>query len=84
MASPELQTTVFPFILRGVRLIGIDSVLCPMNIRQQIWDKLATTWKIPTLNSVMTDCSLTELSDQIDHIINGQIKGRVVINLSTQ
>lgn len=84
VASPELQTTVFPFILRGVRLIGIDSVLCPMNIRQKIWDKLATTWKISTLNSVMTDCSLTELSDQIDNILNGQIKGRVVINLSTQ
>ncbi|MGA1195782.1 MAG: YhdH/YhfP family quinone oxidoreductase [Candidatus Latescibacterota bacterium] len=84
VASPDLQTTVFPFILRGVRLIGIDSVLCPMDIRQQLWAKLATTWKIPTLNSVMTDCSLTELSDQIDNILNGQIKGRVVINLSTQ
>ncbi len=40
VASPDLQTTVFPFILRGVRLIGIDSVLCPMEIRQQLWDKL--------------------------------------------
>ena len=83
VASPDLQTTVFPFILRGVRLIGIDSVLCPMDIRQHIWDKLATTWKLATLNSVITDCSLTELSDQIDHILNGQIKGRVVVNLST-
>jgi acrylyl-CoA reductase (NADPH) len=83
VASPNLNTTVFPFILRGVRLIGIDSVLCTMEIRQQIWDKLATTWKLPTLNSVITDCSLEALSDQIDHILNSQIKGRVVVNLSS-
>jgi len=84
VASPDLNTTVFPFILRGVRLIGIDSVLCPMNIRQQIWAKLATTWKLPSLNNVIIDCPLTALSDQIDHILNGQIRGRVVVNVSTQ
>lgn len=80
VASPDLNTTVFPFILRGVRLIGIDSVLCPMNIREQIWPKIATNWKIPTLQSVIVESTLPELSDHIDHILNGQIRGRVVLN----
>ncbi|MBT3604954.1 MAG: YhdH/YhfP family quinone oxidoreductase [Candidatus Latescibacteria bacterium] len=82
VASPELQTTVFPFILRGLRLIGIDSVLCPMDLRQDIWNKIATKWKLPTLNGITTDRSLEEVSDQIDHILNGQIRGRVVVSLS--
>lgn len=81
VASPDLQTTVFPFILRGIKLIGIDSVLCPMDLRQNIWNKIATDWKLPTLDGVTIDCSLQELSGQIDHILNGQIRGRVVINL---
>ena len=83
VASPELQTTVFPFILRGIRLIGIDSVLCSMDLRQQIWNQLATKWKLATLNDVTIDCTLEELDDQIDHILNGQIRGRVVVNLSS-
>lgn len=81
VASPDLQTTVFPFILRGIKLFGIDSVLCPMDLRQNIWNKIATNWKLSTLDDVTIDCSLQELNQQIDHILNGQIRGRVVINL---
>ena len=83
VASPELQTTVFPFILRGIKLIGIDSVLCPMNIRQQIWTKIATTWKLSTLQEIIVDCSLQKLDEPIDRILKGQIRGRVVVDVSS-
>lgn len=82
VASANLQTTVFPFILRGVRLIGIDSVLCPNEKRQHVWNKLATDWKVDTLSDIMIECAFKDVSTQIDHILNGQIRGRVVIDLS--
>jgi putative YhdH/YhfP family quinone oxidoreductase len=82
VASPELHATVFPFILRGLRLIGIDSVLCPMPLRRQIWAKIATDWKLTGLEDVIMDCSLQALDQQIDRILEGQMRGRVVVNVS--
>lgn len=81
VASPELNTTVFPFILRGIKLIGIDSVLCPMDLRVNLWQRLATDWKINALNDLMTECELQDLDGQIDRILAGQMRGRVVVNL---
>ncbi|MFN2437461.1 MAG: zinc-binding dehydrogenase, partial [Desulfotignum sp.] len=46
VGSPELPVNVFPFILRGVSLLGIDSVQCPKKLRQEVWGKLAKEWKI--------------------------------------
>ena len=43
--SPKLNTTVMPFILRGVQLLGVDSANCPMDLRQAIWNKLAVDWR---------------------------------------
>ncbi len=80
VASPELQTTVFPFILRGVDLLGVDSVECPMETRLILWDKLANDWKIPSLDTLMTEISLEELeSVYLDKILRGQVQGRVVV-----
>lgn len=81
VASPELNTSVFPFILRGVKLIGIDSVLCPMDLRLKIWDKIAGDWKVDVLEDVMVDCGLEDLDGQIDRILAGQMRGRVVVDL---
>lgn len=81
VASPELNTTVFPFILRGVKLIGIDSVLCPMDLRLKIWQKIAADWKVDALDDLIAECELQALDGQIDRILSGQMRGRVVVNL---
>lgn len=77
--SPELHTTVFPFILRGVNLLGINSAETPMNLRQKIWQKLANEWKPDCLNDIYSECSLEQLSDKIDLILQGKITGRVIV-----
>ncbi len=79
--SPELNTTVFPFILRGVNLLGINSAETPMDLRLTIWNKLANNWKPDCLDEIYTECSLEELSDKIDLILQGRIAGRVVIRV---
>jgi len=77
--SPELQMTVFPFILRGVNLLGINSAETPMDLRLKIWEKLADEWKPDCLTEIYTECSLEHLSEKIDLILQGQITGRVLI-----
>ena len=81
VASSELSTTVFPFILRGVSLLGIDSGFTPTKLRLEIWNKLAGIWKIPQLEQLTIDCTLEELDPEIDKILAGGQRGRVVVNL---
>ena len=81
VASPELPLTVFPFILRGVRLIGIDSQNCPMDLRLQVWRNLAGPWKVAAIENLSREISMDDLSDNIDRILKGQQKGRVVVRL---
>lgn len=81
VASPELPLTVFPFILRGVRLVGIDSQNCPMDLRLRVWKNLADGWKFDGLHDLCTEVGLDGLSNHIDQILKGQQKGRVVVNL---
>jgi putative YhdH/YhfP family quinone oxidoreductase len=81
VASPELPITVFPFILRGVSLLGIDSANCPADIRQKIWNKLAGEWKLENLDSLTKEISLEELDQNIELILKGKLKGRTVVNL---
>jgi len=76
-----LSTTVFPFILRGVSLLGIDSGFTPTKLRLEIWNKLAGIWKIPQLEQLTIDCTLEELDPEIDKILAGGQRGRVVVNL---
>jgi NADPH:quinone reductase-like Zn-dependent oxidoreductase len=81
VASPELPLSVYPFILRGVSLLGIDSAKCPIHIRQKIWQKLAGKWKIENLDSLATECKLSEFSGIIEKMLRGQQTGRVIVNL---
>ena len=81
VASPELPINVYPFIIRGVRLIGIDSQHYPIAARQGIWDIMSTTWKPKNLNSMAKDCTLETLSEEIDIMLKGQQHGRIVVNL---
>ncbi len=82
VASPELPTTVYPFILRGVSLLGIDSQNCPMATRLRLWQKLAGEWKLAGLNDLATECSLDGLEVEIERILQGQQRGRVVVDLT--
>ena len=79
--SFNFNTTVYPFILRSVNLIGIDSAACPMETRLKIWEKLSGEWKINTLNYMYEEISLKELGQKIDLMLEGKNMGRVIINL---
>lgn len=81
VASPKLDLTVFPFILRGVSLIGIDSQNYPMPYRVQVWEKLSSEWKMDDLSAETTVISLTALKSQIDLMLKGKLKGRTIIKL---
>jgi acrylyl-CoA reductase (NADPH) len=81
VASPGLPLTVYPFILRGVTLIGIDSQNCPMLTRVQVWQNLAGKWKLPNLEELVTETTLEGLNDQIERILKRQHKGRTIVKL---
>ncbi len=82
VASSNLPLNVYPFILRGVKLIGIDSQNCPMDIRERIWNKIAEEWKISQLDNLANEISLDELDENIELILQGKHKGRVLVDLT--
>ena len=77
----ELQTTVMPFILRGVKLLGIDSVMCPMPTRLEVWRRLATDLKPAKLADIAREIALDGLPDAFDALLNGRARGRYVVRL---
>jgi acrylyl-CoA reductase (NADPH) len=81
VASPDLPLTVYPFILRGVTLIGIDAQNCGMAGRKRIWKKLATNWKPSSLGTIYREVPLFELSTEMDRMLKASHMGRVLVNL---
>lgn len=80
VGSPDLPVNVFPFILRGVSLLGIDSVQCPTKLRLAVWKRLAGEWKID-LQSLVAEVALEDLEDSIQAILKGGLRGRVLVKL---
>jgi len=80
VSSAGLNTTVFPFILNGVSLLGINSATCPMPERKIIWELLANAWKVQLPESYIQECSLVELPHWINSILKGNLHGRVILN----
>lgn len=80
-ASPDLPLSVFPFILRGVRLLGIDSQNCPMALRSKIWEKLAGDWKLDGLEELSREISLEDLEENIQLMLRGKSRGRAVVKI---
>jgi putative YhdH/YhfP family quinone oxidoreductase len=80
VGSPELPVNVFPFILRGVSLLGIDSVQCPTERRLTVWNKLAHEWKID-LEALVKEVTLEDVEDSIQAILKGALRGRVLVKL---
>ncbi|GAA0178811.1 YhdH/YhfP family quinone oxidoreductase [Clostridium sediminicola] len=81
VASHEFMSSVYPFILRGVTLCGIDSGETPMDIRLKLWALLSSEWKIPNLEHNVEEVSLEGLNEKIDMILKGKAKGRIIVNL---
>jgi acrylyl-CoA reductase (NADPH) len=75
----ELRTTVIPFLLRGVNLLGIDSVYQPASPRRAAWRRLARDLDLATLETMIVDAGLEELPRLAGDILKGQIRGRVVV-----
>jgi NADPH:quinone reductase-like Zn-dependent oxidoreductase len=82
VASAELPLNVYPFILRGVKLIGIDSQNCPMPIRTKIWQKIASQWKIDWLQTLTTEAPFDELDNRIELMLQGKHIGRTIIKMT--
>lgn len=81
VSSPDLPLTVFPFILRGVRLVGIDSQNCPMEHRKEIWTLLSGAWKSEKLMDICEEIGLDGVVFHVPMMLQGKQKGRVVVNL---
>ena len=79
--SPNLSTTVFPFIINGINLLGIDSANYPLKDRHNVWAKLANEWRLSNLDDIVTDCSLDELDPYIEMMLKGETKGRIVVKM---
>ena len=78
----EVKTTVMPFILRGVSLLGIDSVNCPMELRRELWTKLANEWKCDKLASHCRTVSFEALPSVFEAYVKGAVTGRTVVKVS--
>ncbi len=81
VSSTEFCTSIFPFILRGVNLLGIDAVQCPMEHRVRVWEKLASIWKPECLGKIGSFCTLEELDGKIDEMLGGNSAGRMVVSM---
>ena len=78
----SLKTTVMPFIIRGVSLLGIDSPQCPYPIREKVWSKLAADWKPRNLEAIRNRVvGLDDLNDIFGGMLEGQSLGRIVVEL---
>ena len=81
-AGTKLPTSVFPFILRGVNLLGIDSVYCPMETRLKVWNRLAGDFKLANLEAlIQQEITLKELPDVLPTLLKGEARGRTIVKL---
>lgn len=78
----NFSTSVFPFILRGINLLGIDSVLCPTALRRQLWQRLASNYKPDKLLShIAHEISFEELPDALAAVLKGNARGHTVVKI---
>jgi len=82
VGSPELNTTVFPFILRAITLIGIDSAECPMPQRVAVWNRLADEWKPDCLERLTTEITLEQVEAQLAALLKGQAHGHYLVKMA--
>jgi len=81
VSSTHISVSIFPFILRGISLIGVSSQNYPEPHRRILWEKLANEWKLDNLLNLYTEISMDDLKANIDLILEGKLKGRTIVNL---
>jgi len=81
--SPAFKATVLPFILRGVNLLGVDSVQLPLATKAALWNKLGSEWKLDNLGSLCEEIGFEQLQASLQVIMNGGATGRFVLNLDS-
>ncbi|MGP4060781.1 acrylyl-CoA reductase family protein [Halobacillus sp. H74] len=78
----EIPTQVYPFILRGISLLGIDSVFCPMDTRKKVWHRMANDLKVKeSFNRIKVVHSLSDVQDTLEQILQGQTRGRSIVKM---
>jgi acrylyl-CoA reductase (NADPH) len=80
-AGMDLPTSVAPFILRGVCLYGIDSVMCPLERRKEAWKRLEKDLDRPKLAAMTQEIALSGVPDAARRILDGQVRGRLVVKI---
>ena len=80
VGGTNLNTSIFPFILRGLSLLGIDSAETLIEVKKEIWNNFASDWKLEKINDQIKDVGLEELSSEIEKILKGEQVGRVRLN----
>jgi acrylyl-CoA reductase (NADPH) len=80
VASVELNTTVLPFILRGVNLLGVDSVELPLQVKKDMWRKMADEWALPQLLEQCQIIQKEQLASTLQLLLDGSVKGRYVLS----
>ena len=78
----KITSTVIPFLLRGNNLFGIDSVMRPIEGRQEVWQRAASTMDLAMLDAMTTEIGLAELPDAAEAILQGHVAGRWVVNVN--
>jgi acrylyl-CoA reductase (NADPH) len=78
----EIPASVIPFLLRGVNLLGIDSVLCPPGRRQTAWERLARDLPLAKLDAMTETVPLSALPGLAEHILHGEVRGRLVVDVN--
>ncbi|RPG51079.1 MAG: acryloyl-CoA reductase [Gammaproteobacteria bacterium TMED1] len=79
VASPKIEASVLPFILRGINVLGVDSVNLPITKKTETWAKLASEWKLDTLSDIAQEIELEQVSKAIEDVFSGKNLGRIVI-----
>ena len=79
--SPNLNITVFPFIIRGLSLLGIDSAEAKIEWRKELWNKMATVWKPENLEEYCKEISLEDVGLEVQKMLNGTQIGRVIVKI---
>jgi acrylyl-CoA reductase (NADPH) len=78
----DLPTSVAPFILRNVALLGVDSVGCPWSLRRMVWQRLSADLDLKKLDGMTTTVGFGDIPKVADDILAGQVRGRVVVDIA--
>lgn len=76
----DIPTSILPFLMRGINLLGIDSVMCPSDLRQRAWDRIARDMPMDKVRQTVTQVGLSDLPAMADSILQGGVRGRTVVD----